>query len=290
MSRNKITEIRHEEQEGKFNIYLTPERGSIDPRDFSFILAKFKYDLIVVLDCPDLEHLGKIYFDNPDLFFEVPVANVGNRSEAENFGQINLVDVTASSVSEIITDILDQINPDFIDEKTATYLLSGIISSTDSFQKKNTTPKTFAAASTLMDKGADQQKIILWLYKTHPLHILKLWGRVMAKINWDPQTKFVWSPVVLSDFVESRSSAVDVPKILEKLQENFSEGRIFAIIFNETPASSTALIKSFSPEDTQALQIKLGGHIEKNILKLAMEKRDLAAAGKELEEKIKAGK
>jgi nanoRNase/pAp phosphatase (c-di-AMP/oligoRNAs hydrolase) len=286
MSRNKITEIRHEEQEGKFNIYLTPEHGSIDPRDFSFILAKFKYDLVVILDSPDLEKLGKIYFDNPDLFFEVPVAVISAKSETENFGKINLIDVTASSVSEIVTDILDQINPDLIDEKIATSLLAGIIWSTDSFQKKNTTPKTFAAASSLMDKGADQQKIILWLYKTHPLHILKLWGRVMTKINWNPEAKFIWSTVSLSDFVESRGSVADVPKIIEKLRENFNDAQTFAIIYNENPVSSTAIIKTSSLENLQKLQLTLGGQVEKDFLKLTLEKRDLIVAGKELEGKI----
>ena len=37
--RNKITDLRSEQIENKFNVYLTPEKGTIDPRDFSFILA-----------------------------------------------------------------------------------------------------------------------------------------------------------------------------------------------------------------------------------------------------------
>ena len=286
MSRNKITQIRHEEKEGKFNIFLTPEHGSIDPRDFSFILAKFKYDLVIILDSPDLEHLGKIYFESPDIFFEVPLVSVSARSETENFAQINLIDLTASSVSEIVSEVLEQTDLGITDETIATCLLTGIISATDSFQKKNTTPKTLSLASSLMEKGADQQKIILWLYKTHPLHILKLWGRVMAKINWSEKEKFVWSGVTISDLVESRSSIGDLPRVLEKLCENFSEAEIFGVIYNENPSSSLALLKAVSFEKLQELQIRLGGQIEKNFLKITLDKRDLVEAGRELEKKL----
>jgi nanoRNase/pAp phosphatase (c-di-AMP/oligoRNAs hydrolase) len=180
-NRNKIYKIRHEELDGRFNIYLTPEKGSIDPRDFSFILAKFKYDLIIVIDCPDLEKLGPAYLQNPDLFFEVPVVNIDHRSENENFGQINLVNVTASSCSEIISEFLEQFDPSAIDENIATCLLTGIIGATESFQKKNTTPKTFLIASGLMNRGAEQQEIVRWLYKTHPQTLGSHYGQAQLE-------------------------------------------------------------------------------------------------------------
>ena len=98
--RNKIMRVRHEEKDNNFNILVTPEKGSVDPRDFSFVLAKFKYDLVVTIGTPDLEKLGKIYLENTDLFFEVPVVNIDSASDNDNFGQINLTDITASSSSE----------------------------------------------------------------------------------------------------------------------------------------------------------------------------------------------
>ena len=132
-SRNKITGLRQETIGDSFNVYLTPEKGSIDPRDFSFILAKFKYDLIIVLDSPDLESLGKVYLDNSDLFFEVPIINIDYRGNNDNFGQINLVDITASSCAEIIKPLLEKISVSPIDKDIATYLLVGIIGATNNF-------------------------------------------------------------------------------------------------------------------------------------------------------------
>lgn len=287
ISRNRIMKLRSEEKDNKFIIYLTPEKGAIDPRDFSFILAKFKYDLIVVLDSPDLEKLGKIYTENTDLFFEVPVINIDRRSDNDNFGQINLVDVTASSCSEILAHALETVDSSLIDKTVATCLLSGIIGATDSFQKKNTTPKSFATAATLMDKGADQQEIVRWLYKTHPLHILKLWGRTMAKLNWDPETKLVWSEIALDDFIQSRSNPSDLVLILEKLQESYSEGKIFTVLHNDTPNSSIAYIKTADIEIAKKIYLALGGEIRRGILEIKFENGNLSEVGKIMAEKIK---
>lgn len=286
-TRNKIVDLKTEESENKYTVYLTSERGALDPRDFSFILAKFQYDLIIVIDSPDLEKLGKIYESNPDLFFEVPVVNIDYRSNNENFGQINLVDVTASSCSELLSNLLEQTDPEIIDKPIAECLLTGIISATDSFQKKNTTPKSLAKAAYLMEKGADQQLIVRWLYKTQPLHILKLWGRAMSKLNWDEKSRLVWTELSVEDFVQSRASHKDVPFILEKLQENYSDGRIFLSLYNATPESSVALLKSTSPEILEKIHLLLDGQVDQGTLKIPLATGNLTEAGDLLSKRIK---
>lgn len=285
-ARNKIINLRQEEKDGQFNIFVTPEKGSIDPRDFSFILAQFKYDLIIVLDSPELEKLGKIHFDNSDLFFEVPIVNIDHHSDNDNFGQINIVDVTASSCSEILNQIFEKINPNLIDENIATCLLTGLIGATDSFQKKNTTPRSLSISANLMNKGANQQEIIRWLFKTQPFHILKLLGRAMAKINWETTNQIIWSVLNVEDFVQSRSTAEDLPLIIEKIEENYSEGKIFILLYNDTPKTTIALIKSSSFETTKKIYLQLGGEIKQELLHIKVERFDLNEVGNFLVEKI----
>jgi phosphoesterase RecJ-like protein len=284
---NKITNVRTEKLDDKLNIYLTPEKGALNPRDFSFILAKFKYDLMIVIDSPDLERLGAIYEKNPDLFFEVPIINIDHRSNNDNFGQINLVDITASSCSEILSSVLDHINYNLVDKDIADCLLTGIISATESFQKKNTTPKALLAAATLMDKGADQQTIIRWLYKTQPLHILKLWGRAMANLNWDEHSKLIWTNLSVEDFVQSRASQADVLLILEKLQENYSEGKLFMALYNDTPLSTVALIKSADIALLKKIQPLFNSTLKRDTLEIKSEIKNLFEAGELISKKIK---
>lgn len=287
-SRNKITGIRKEQKGDTLNIFLTPEKGSLNPKDFSFILAKFKYDLVITINCPDLEKLGSIYFNNPDLFFEIPIANIDSHSNNESFGQINLVDVTACSSSEIIAKTLGEIDKGATDKNIATCLLAGIICSTDSFQKKNTTPRCLLVAADLMEKGAEQQEIVRWLYKTQPLHELKLMGRVMAKVNWEEDAKIVWAPLSIEDFVQSRSNPEILPIILEKLKENYSEGKIFMAIFSDTPSRTTALLKFSEAEKASSFQQILGGKSDNDILQIDLDIPDTYSAGRFLVEKIRS--
>jgi nanoRNase/pAp phosphatase (c-di-AMP/oligoRNAs hydrolase) len=284
---NKIIDFRTERTEDKFNVYLTPEKGSLDPRDFSFVLAKFKFDLMIVIDSPDLPSLGNIYEKNPDLFFEVPIVNIDHRSNNENFGQLNFIDILASSCSEVVSTLLELVEPTFVDKNIADCLLTGIISSTDSFQGKNTTPKSLQVAAKLMDQGANQQEIVRWLYKTQSLHILKLWGRAMAKLKWDEQTKFISSTLSVEDFVQSRAKQTDVEQIITKLQENYVDGSIFAILYNDTPTSVVAKIKANRPEYLAKIEsLATRKNSQSGIIEISFPLENLIEAESVLREKI----
>lgn len=241
---NNILDIRTERNEKELRIHLTPEHGTLDPRDFSFILAKYKFDVVITVDAPDKESLGKLYEENPDIFYEVPIINIDRHSNNEQYGQLNLVDVTASSASEIIAHYIEAIGKEFLDTNIAEALLTGIMAATDSFQRKNTTPKTLSLASTLMGHGADQQKIVKNLYKTQPLHTLKLWGRIMGNIRSDDTLRFMWAPVTLEDLVESRSKSDDLPTVLEKIRSNYAGATVFALFFKETSTSMRVFVKT----------------------------------------------
>lgn len=278
-SRNKIKDVHCEEKEGQYNIFITPENGSVDPRDFSFIPAQFKYDLAIVLNSSDLEKLGKIYEDNTDLFFEVPVVNIDCGNDNDNFGKVNLVNSMSSSCSEIVYYFMEELSPESLDEKICQCLLTGIISATDSFQNKSTTPKSFLTAAILMDKGANQQEIVRWMYKTQPLNILKLWGRVMAKIKWDEELKLAWSEISVEDFIQSRTAPENLPVILEKLRENFSGGKFFMALYNDTVSSSVAVIKA-SAESLAKIQIALDGQKKSGVVEIKMTNNNLEETAK----------
>ncbi|OGI17136.1 MAG: hypothetical protein A3J63_03180 [Candidatus Moranbacteria bacterium RIFCSPHIGHO2_02_FULL_40_12b] len=284
---NKILGSRTEIIEKEYRIYITPERGSIDPRDFSFIPAKFKFDLVIALACPDKDSMGKTYEENPDIFYEIPVINIDFHSTNENFGQINMINMTSSSVSELLFEILEKIDEPAIDPDIASCLLAGIIAATESFQAKNTTPKALKISARLMDKGADQQRIIQYLYKTHSLSLLKLWGRVMARLKWDPEMKLAWSLILIEDFVQSRSTPQDIPTILDKIKDNYSTGKIFLVLYNDTADSVVGKIKFADGAKTEQLLSLTGGKIQGNLLEFRMENKGIREAEAEILEKLK---
>lgn len=282
---NNILDVRTERFDKELRIHLTPERGTIDPRDFSFILAKYKFDVVLTIDAPDKESLGKLYEDNPDIFYEVPIINIDRHSNNEQYGQLNLVDVTASSASEIIAHFIDTVGKEFIDTAVAEALLAGIMSATDSFQKKNTTPKTLQLASTLMGHGADQQKIVKNLYKTQPLHILKLWGRIMGNIKTDDELHFMWAPVTLEDLVESRSKSEDLPVVLDKIRNNYAGATVFALFFKETATTMRIFLKVQQEDRLEhLLSVFSGSHLVGDMLEGTLPATDFATAERLLSE------
>lgn len=251
--RNDIVSVRTERGDEEYNIFITPEKGSIDPRDFSFVPAKFSFDLVIVVGAPDKDSLGKISETNPDIFYEVPVVTLDHHAENDRFGQVNIVDITASTTSEITTRLVEKLDNKHLDARVAGLLLAGIILGTESFQKKNTAPGALDAASRLMDKGADQHEIIFRLINTQPLSLLKLWGRVMARLKWNEECRLMWAHVTPEDIVQSRSRFEDLPVILEKIRSHSSIGSLFMILSVESSSRIRAILKSHTNDSLSAI-------------------------------------
>lgn len=258
---NPILNVRTERLENELRIHLTPEHGTIDPRDFSFILAQYKFDLVIVIGAPDKESLGAIYEAHPDIFYEVPVVNIDHHGSNEQFGQINLVEVTASSTAEIVAALLREIGDEFLEDVVAEALLAGIMAATDSFQKKTTTPRSLELASYLMGRGADQQKIVKHLYKTQPLHLLKLWGRIMSNIRSHDSLALMSATVTIEDLVQAHSSAADLPVVLEKIRSNYAGATNFAVFYAEGKDVTQIFIKSNQEGLIETLAKELPDHL-----------------------------
>lgn len=258
-TRNPILSSHVEKTDGEYRIYITPKHGTIDPRDFSFVPARFQHDIVFVLGSPDKESLGALYEESPDIFYEIPVINIDTKAENEHFGQLNLVDMTASSVAEILFVTLSAIDRERIDEGIAEALLTGIVAATESFQKKNTTPKSLDVASKLITLGADREKIVLSLFKTQPFNVLKLWGRVLADLRWDEPLRLVSANLSLDDFVQSRTKPDVLPLILDRIKSNFSSGSLFAATYPDTSDRNLAVLKASSGEYAAKLAAGIEG-------------------------------
>lgn len=230
---NPISNVRTEKNDDHLDIFITPERGVIDPRDFSFNPARFGHDLVITLGLTERSGIGELQQQCPDIFFEVPIINIDNSTTNDNFGQINIVDVTASSICEISLRLIENIDTTIINQKLADCLLAGIISATDSFQNRHTTPTAMRRASQLIDEGARQQVIVQHLYKRQSLNLLKLWGRIMSRMTWDEKNYAVYATVSQKDFHDTQTTVADLPKILTKIKANYALGKVFFILYED---------------------------------------------------------
>ena len=240
---NKILDVHTEQTDDAFLIRITPEKGMIDSRDFSFMPAQFPYDLLITLGAADKESMGTLYEEVPDIFYEIPIVNIDNGSDNEQFGQLNIVSPVASSVAEIVGDILLTLSHKKLPRAIAQGLLTGIISATNSFQNHSTTPHALTLASTLIELGADQQTIIQHLYRNQTFSLLQLWGRAMK--NLAPakcHAKIIMSLLTHADLARVSAHKHHIHAIVEKMSENYPIGKIFVLLYEQEDHTFIALV------------------------------------------------
>jgi nanoRNase/pAp phosphatase (c-di-AMP/oligoRNAs hydrolase) len=256
---HKLDEVSYQEQEGSVRIFLKSKNGKFTPSDVALSNEKTPIDAIVILDSSSLEDLGKLFEDNAGLFYESPKINIDHKAGNEYFGSINLVDIAASSVSEILTVVFENFEQK-LDEDIATCLLTGIITKTHSFQHAQTTPKAFVKASELISLGGRQQEIIRHIYKTKPLPVLKLWGRALARLKQEETSFAAYSEINLVDMQKSGSSKEDLPQVLFELISVISPHKFVALFAEIEGFKVIALINSQLPAEAEKLAQKfLGG-------------------------------
>jgi len=235
LSKAKVDQLSYKVEGNKLNILITPkDDGKFNEKDLESHVGKSNYDLIVTINTNDLEHLGSIYANNAELFYGTPILNIDHDPANEAYGKINVVDIKAAATSQIVYAIAKDIettNKGTIDEDLATSLLAGIIAETESFQTYSTTPEVFKTASELYDKGADQQTIIRYLYKTKSLASLNLWGRVLARLKQSSDQKLVWSMLSQDDFQKSEASHLDIEGVMKELLSAMPGAEILLVLY-----------------------------------------------------------
>lgn len=264
-SKAKIDTIKTDVEDNKVNIIITPKQGVLGEKEVSFNYGPSKYDLILTVDTGDLSQLGKLYENNAGLFTQLPVINIDHHVSNTQFGKINYVDIMASSTTEMLVSIIEDLGDNLIDEDVATLLLAGIVTDTGSFQNANTSPKAFASAAHLLGYGARQQEIIQHVYKTKNLTMLKLWGRVLTKIQFDPLYRIVWSTISQQDFTQTNSNPDETGDIIDELMTNAPGADVVMLIKERGDGLISCSLRTTSQAiDASAIAEKFdgGGHVQ----------------------------
>ena len=263
-SKNPLSKIKYHMDGDFMNIVVTPKGDSFSSKDVSFGKGGAKFDLIIVMDAGNLEHLGAIYDKNTELFFESPIINIDHHTSNTDFGQINLVDPIAASTTEILFPLLKDMekkyDKKFITEDIATLLLAGIITDTGSFQHANTSPHSMETSAELLDLGARQQEIIKNIYKTKKLSTLKLWGSVLSKVKVDPIYRMVWSTISEEDLRESGALPEESEGVVDDLLTNAPGAEvIFLVKYNDKNLTSVSMRSTSNQINVGKITTDMGG-------------------------------
>jgi len=288
LTQTQVDKLGYKIEDKKLNVIITPKGGTFSEKDVSFSQGEYKFDLIVVVDSTDLDQLGKLFEDNAEIFYERPVINIDHHAANDNFGKVNLIDLTATSTCEILVSLIESLGAEksLIDEDIATALLAGIIADTDSFQNASTTPKSFTVAAQLVAAGARQQEIVSALFRTKPISTLRLWGRILAGIREDAKYRMLWSYCLARDLEQTRASENDIEGAMDELMSTVPEAEV-AMILAEAPGGVRVFIRTHRGIDANAIAEIFNATGGPNSAQILLEGKRMGEAEKEILRKIR---
>lgn len=118
-------------------------------------------ECVIVCDCGAIDRVGDSL--RARVLAGPLIINIDHHLSNEGFGSINLVEVGASSTSEVVYEILSQIDS-VVTPPVAACLLTGIYGDTGSFRYGSTTQRTFEVALELVKCGAVPHEIASQLF------------------------------------------------------------------------------------------------------------------------------
>src|SRR5262245_7483129 len=139
-------------------------------------------DVVILVDVAELGRTGRIYDDNASAFETQPLIVIDHHPASTGEGTINLVVPEAASCAELLYKLLCALDIS-ISPATATCLLLGVFTDTQSFQTNSTNAETLATAAMLLRSGANLQFVVRSIYYSMPYPSLQLMGKALHYVQ-----------------------------------------------------------------------------------------------------------
>lgn len=202
------------------------------------------YDLVVVVDCGELERVGPVLERHRALFERVPIVNIDHHKSNPLFGAVAWVDAGAAATCEMATLLMRVLAVPLTaaDGAIAAALMAGLVMDTATFQHPNATPRTLRVAAELVAAGAPLSATSRLLYRTKPDQQLRLFGRVLARLESELGGRLVWSTMTLEDMAATGTAPAHSEGIIDLLAQ--AEAARIALLIKEAPGETRVSIRT----------------------------------------------
>src|SRR3989344_1674705 len=110
------------------------------------------FNLIFTIGAVNLNALGNVYSANSQVFSGTHIINIDIQQANTGFGQTNIVDPNASSISEVMSNVISDLGL-ILDGDSASNLLAGIFESTSNLTDGKSGAETFMAVANCLRAG-----------------------------------------------------------------------------------------------------------------------------------------
>lgn len=191
------------------------------------------YDLLVLSDCAALDRIGPLLERDRERIERLPRLVLDHHVSNDAAGPADWVDPEAAATCELITLLAVRLGAplDLDGGAMAAVLLAGIVMDTATFAHPNATPRTLAVAAALLAAGAPLSEISRRLYRTKPDSQLRLFGRVLDRLETVAGGRVIHSTLYAADLEATGANPAHAEGLVDLLSQ--SEAAAVAILFKE---------------------------------------------------------
>ncbi|HUZ84688.1 MAG TPA: bifunctional oligoribonuclease/PAP phosphatase NrnA [Gaiellales bacterium] len=191
------------------------------------------------------------------------VVDVDHHHDNSRFGDVNLVDGSASSTAELLVRIIDGLGVE-ISPVVAEALYVGMVTDTGRFQYRTTSPDALRVAARLVEAGADVHRVFERVFESTRLGKLELLGRVIAHMTAHENGRLLVSYVTREDLATVEGDEATTEGLIDNLRA--VEGvQVAALIREQLPLADGSVtdnrvsLRSHGAIDVSVIARKSGG-------------------------------
>ena len=211
---------------------------------------------VVFLDCGNIDRMPVDWLQE----HSGRVLNIDHHHDNTRFGDVNLVDVEASSTAEIVHRLGRELGARLTPE-IASALYVGLVTDTGRFMYENTNVGAHRMAAELIEAGVDVQDIYRRLYERVPLEKLKLISRALEKVERRPDCALAVTYIAAEDYAATGATEVLTEGVIDFVRA--IEGtEVAAVVRDKTDdvrAARKVSLRSTGSIDVSAIAREQGG-------------------------------
>jgi phosphoesterase RecJ-like protein len=187
----------------------------------------------VVSDCGALDRVGSVAERHPELFERLPRVVIDHHASNGSTGDADWIEPASAATCEMVTLLAARLGAplDLDDGAMAAELMAGIVMDTSTFAHPNATPRTLTVAAALVEAGAPLSDISRRLYRSKPDAQLRLFGRVLDRLETAADGRIVHSTLLDADLAATGAIPPHSEGIIDLLAQ--SDEAEVAILFKE---------------------------------------------------------
>jgi bifunctional oligoribonuclease and PAP phosphatase NrnA len=192
--------------------------------------------VLVFLDCGNIDRMPVDFLQRDG----ARVLNIDHHHDNTRFGEVNLVDVGASSTAEIVFELIEPLGAELTPE-IAGALYVGLITDTGCFMYENTDARTHRIAAELIEAGVDVDDTYRRLYERVPREKLRLLARALEKIEIVSGGALAITYITADDYEQTGAGEDLTEGIIDHVRS--IEGPVVAAVIRDQVAGGRAARK-----------------------------------------------